>query len=137
MRLRLHRFKFVPFLHHLSLEARSPDGRETVTMEHFPEFDPNNEDIRLASLAAKLSSDPVPSFQVPFDVHPDHTVESLASFSRSRPRRYWLLFNDCRSHSFAVIKHAMMPPPEIVKPPVGKCEGLLFRTFGRSVFNVG
>ena len=129
LRLRLHRFKFAPFLHHLSLEARSQDGREKVTMEHFPEYDPNSTPPHLLSLAAKLSSDPVPSFEVPFDVHPDHTIESLSSFSRSRPRRYWLLFNDCRSHTFAVIKHAMMPPPETTRPPARKREALLVRSF--------
>lgn len=111
LRLRLHRFWNVPFLHHLSLEAKSKDGRETVVMEHFPTMDPTNVDPNIISLVGlSMKSDPVPSFEVSFEAHPEHTVESIARFSRARPRHYWLFFNDCRTHSFAVIKHAMHPP---------------------------
>lgn len=113
LRLRLHRFKCIPFLHHMSLEAKSQDGREKVVMEHFPKMDPSNTDPRVLSLiGVKSLSDPNPEFEVVFEAHPDHSIESLASFSRSRPWKYVLFLNDCRTHSFAVIKHAMMPPPE-------------------------
>jgi hypothetical protein len=112
--LRLHRFRLIPILYHLSLEAKSRDGRETMVMEHFPEMDPTNTDPNIVSLIGlKSLSDPKPSFEVIFQAHPEHTVESLARFSRSRPRKYWFLVNDCRTHSFAVIKHALRAPPEL------------------------
>lgn len=135
LRLHLHRFKCLPFLHHLSLEAKSRDGRERVVMEHFPEMDPSNTDPHVLSLiGVKSMSDPNPDFEVVFEVHPDHTIESLARFSRSRPRRYLLLLNDCRTHSFAVIKHAMMPPPDNAKlrpePALSGKEAFDFWRFG-------
>jgi hypothetical protein len=113
LRLRMHRFKFLPMLHHLSLQAKSQDGRETIVMEHFPEMDPSCDPHILSLLGLKSLSDPFPSFEVRIQAHPDHTIESLARFSKSRPRRYCFLFNDCRTHSFEVIRHALDPPPEV------------------------
>lgn len=115
LRLRLHRFKYAPFLYHLSLQAKSKDGRETIVMEHFPELDPTNTDPHILNLVGlKSKSDPTPSFEVCFEAHPDHTIETLARYSKSRSRLYWFLFNDCRTHSFAVIKHALNPPPDSI-----------------------
>ncbi|GAQ91624.1 ribonucleoside-diphosphate reductase [Klebsormidium nitens] len=62
--LRLHRFKLIPILYHLSLQAKSKDGRETMVMEHFPEMDPTNTDPHIVSLIGlKSLSDPNPSFE--------------------------------------------------------------------------
>jgi hypothetical protein len=119
LRLRLHRLKCLSFLHHLLLETKRRDGRERVVMEDFPEFDFANTNPRVLSLiGVKSLSEPNPEFEVVFQSHPNHTIETLARFSRSRPRRYLLFFNNCRTHSFAVIKHAMMPPPD--SEPVGR-----------------
>ena len=95
-------------------------------MEHFPELDPNNASCSL--LTVSMKSDSRPSIEIPFEVHPDHTIESIARFSRSRPRGYCLIFNDCRTHSFEVIKHAMMPPPQghIISRPSYSEQGRCF-----------
>lgn len=60
-------------LHHLSLEAKSKGGRETIVMEHFSEMDPMNIDPSLISLTGlSMKSDPiVPSFEVSFEAHPE------------------------------------------------------------------
>jgi hypothetical protein len=99
-------------------------------------MDPSNTDPRVLSLIGiKSMSDPNPEFEIAFEAHPDHTIESLARFSRSRPRKYLLFFNDCRTHSFAVIKHAMRPPPDDStwrrpEPTLNAKEGFEFWRFG-------
>jgi hypothetical protein len=106
--LRLHSFKFLPLLQHISIQIESADQREKVTIDHIPNalgplINP------LIHFKSCCSSEPWIS--IPFYVHPGHTVSSLVSFSHGRPRPYALFVNDCRNHSFSLIKHAMHPRP--------------------------